>query len=195
MFSPDGREAATEGILRKAATDEQQRMDFSACRASAHMGEDAAPWYVGWYDGDGHRHKESCGPGFRGKQNAEKRRRQIENELMTGTYRKDTRKPWPDFRREYEERILPGLAPETRRTIRVALSHFERLVKPVRVFGILTQHIDDFIAARRKEPGKKKGDLVSPASVNKDLRHIKAALAVAFEWGYLHTVPKVPHGA
>ena len=53
---------------------------------------------------------------------------------------------------------------------------------------IKTKTIDDFIAARRKEPGRKAGSLLSPASVNKDLRRIKAALRVAGEWGYL-TVP------
>ncbi len=31
---------------------------------------------------------------------------------------------------------------------------------------------------------------MSPATVNKDLRHLKAALRVAHEWGYLATVPK-----
>jgi hypothetical protein len=35
------------------------------------MGEDNAPWYVGWYEPDGRRKKESCGPGFRGRQKAE----------------------------------------------------------------------------------------------------------------------------
>jgi integrase len=155
------------------------------------MGEDKAPWYVGWYDPDGRRHKESCGSGFQGKQKADRLRRKIEAELMTGTYQRNTRKLWPDFRREYEQRVLAGLAAETRRLAGVSLDHFERLVKPVRVFGLLTQHVDEFIAARRQEPGKKRGELVSPATVNKDLRHIKAALTVAYEWGYLHAVPKV----
>src|SRR5262249_9127999 len=31
---------------------------------------------------------------------------------------------------------------------------------------------------------------ISPASVNKDARHVKAALAVAVEWGYLAKLPK-----
>jgi integrase len=33
--------------------------------------------------------------------------------------------------------------------------------------------------------------VVSPATINKDLRHIKAALRVAHEWGYLPEVPKI----
>jgi integrase len=61
---------------------------------------------------------------------------------------------------------------------------------PHPVFAISTPHVDDFIAARRQEPGRKQGDAVSPYSVNKDLRHVKAALAVAVEWGYLPRLPK-----
>jgi integrase len=56
--------------------------------------------------------------------------------------------------------------------------------------GLATQNIDDFISRRRREPGKKKNSIVSPATVNKELRHLKAALRVAHEWGYLPSVPK-----
>jgi len=155
------------------------------------MGEDKAPWYVGWYDLDGHRHKESCGTGFRGKQKAERLRRKIEAELMTGTYKKNARKLWPDFRREYEQRVLAGKALATRLQAAISLDHFERIIKPGRMFALGTAHIDDFTAARRLERGRKEGDTTSPATVNKDLRHIKAALAVADEWGYLSRMPKV----
>src|SRR5262249_22534260 len=50
--------------------------------------------------------------------------------------------------------------------------------------------VDKFIAARRQEPGEKRGSLLSPASINHDLRHVKAALRVAVEWGYLSALPK-----
>jgi integrase len=143
-----------------------------------------------WYEPDGKRQKKSCGPGFKGKQNAEKLKRKIEAELMTGTYETHTRKLWPDFRQEYEHRVLAGLAIRSRTEAAVALDHFERLMKPVRVFAINTGHVDDFIAKRRTEKGKKKGCILSPASVNKDLRHLKAALRVAVDWGYLTKVPR-----
>jgi integrase len=154
------------------------------------MGADEAPWYVGWYDRDGHRHKESCGAGFHGQKKAERRKRQIENALLAGNEEKNSRKLWPEFRREYDERVLAGLAVATRLQAAISLDHFERLVKPIRVFGLATEHIDEFIARRRQERGRKKGEPVSPATVNKDLRHIKAALTVAHEWRYLYAVPK-----
>src|SRR5262249_11959247 len=46
------------------------------------------------------------------------------------------------------------------------------------------------VAARRKERGKKQKSLLTTASINHDLRHIKAALRIAADWGYLPAVPK-----
>jgi integrase len=154
------------------------------------MGEDQAPWYVGWYEPDGRRKKESCGPGFRGKEKAERLKRKLEAELMTGTYQMKAKTLWPDFRKEYEQRVLSGSALATREQTSSALDHFERLVKPVRVFAISTAHLDDYISARRLERGKKVGSLVSPATINKELRHLKAVLRVAVEWGYLSRAPR-----
>jgi integrase len=153
-------------------------------------GEDKASWYVGWYEPDGTRRKESCGPGAQGHKIAQKKKRKLEAELMTGTYQIHTRKLWPDFKQEYDDRVLASLAPRTRLQALISLEHFERIIKPVRVFAISTQHIADFTAERRKESGRRKGDPLSSFSLNKDLRHIKAALTVAKEWGYLTQVPK-----
>jgi integrase len=154
------------------------------------MGADRAPWYAGWTEPDGRRRSQSCGPGAHGKQVAERLSHKLTAELMTGTYQLNDRKLWEDFRQEYRDRVLPGLAVRSRTLTETALNHFERIVKPLRVFAISTGHVDDFIAARRQEKGAKKGELVSPATVNKDLRHIKAALNVAVEWGYLKNLPR-----
>jgi integrase len=154
-------------------------------------GTDKASWYVGWIDPEGKRRCKSCGPGEDGLRNAEKLRRKVEAELMTGTYRVHNKTTWESFVKEYDERILAGLAPRTRAQANTSLNHFARIVKPVRVFAIGTAHIDQFIAARRLEPGDKKGSLLSPASINHDLRHLKAALRVAREWGYLPSLPRV----
>ena len=51
--------------------------------------------------------------------------------------------------------------------------------------------MDGYVSSRRKEPGKKRGDLVSPATVNKEIRHLKAVLGFAQEWGYLPQRPKM----
>ncbi len=153
-------------------------------------GAERASWYVGWLDPDGKRCCKSCGPHARGKSLAEKLRRRIDAELLTGTYQSTAKKTWQDFRKDYDAKILPGLAVRTRDEIKTALAHFERIAKPNKLASIKTSTIDGFIATRRAENGKYKGDSVSPATVNKDLRHIRAALRVAHDWGYLPHVPR-----
>jgi hypothetical protein len=155
------------------------------------QGADKAAWYVGWYDQHNKRHSECCGTGSRGRNLADKRLRRLQSELDTGIQRSDSRKAWTEFQTEYREKILSGLARKTLDAAIDSLDHFRRIVGPGRVQSVTTATIDGFVAQRRKEPGLKPGSVVSPATINKDLRHIKAALRVAREWGYLPEVPKI----
>lgn len=155
------------------------------------LGEAAAPHYVGWIEPGGARRSKSCGPGFRGLKKAEALKKRIDAELMTGAYQKDSRKLWADFREEYERRVAGGLAPRTRGEVAAALGNFERIARPKRVSAVSAQTLGDFAAARRQEVSHVTGGAVSPATVNKDLRHVKAALRVAAEWGYLAAAPRV----
>src|SRR5262249_37767632 len=134
------------------------------------LGEDKAPWYVGWYEPDGTRRKRSFGAGWQGKKRAERERGKLENELMCGTYQKTARVQWDDFVREHDRKVLAGLATWTRSGAlaagpgppALASGGISRgLAKPVRVRGLSTGHVDDFIAERRKEPGKRKGEPLS----------------------------------
>jgi integrase len=153
-------------------------------------GEEKASWYVGWIDPEGKRRCKSCGPGEHGRRNAEKLRTKRQAELLTGTYQSDAKKTWEAFRCEYVTKVMSGLSVRTREEVKAALDHFERLVGPKKLVGMKTATIDGFIAKRRGEAGKKKGSTISPATVNKDLRHLRAVLGVAHEWGYLPAVPK-----
>ncbi len=153
-------------------------------------GADNASWYVGWVDPDGKRRCKSFGPGAKGRRLAEKERERVQAQLLTGTYEQNGDKGWAQFREEYDRKILPGLAARTQEEVKAALGHFERLVRPGKVSKLTTARIDEFVAARRREAGKKRGSLVSPATVNKELRHLRAVLAVAEEWGCLAKVPK-----
>jgi integrase len=152
-------------------------------------GPDAASWYFGWIDPEGKRRCKSCGPGPSGLRNAEKLRKKRETELITGTDQSNERKTWQEFRAEYEAKVVGGLAVRTREEVKAALDHLERLVKPVRMSALKTAAIDGFVAKRRAEPGKKKGSLVSPATVNKELRHLRAVLEKARKWGYMTAAP------
>jgi hypothetical protein len=61
------------------------------------LGEDRASWYVGWYEPEGKRKRKSFGPGERGKRAAEKFRRKVEGQLMSGQYKSQLNKTWQEF--------------------------------------------------------------------------------------------------
>lgn len=150
-----------------------------------------ASWYVGWYDLDAKRHAESCGPGTRGENEANKRKRRIEAELLTGTHEPSGKTAWARFRERYDREELDNLKPSSVKEAKIGLRHFERIVKPCRMDRIRSETIGDFIAKRKLEPGLNPESTVSPATVNKDLRHIKAALRTAYDWGYMPKVPTI----
>ena len=148
---------------------------------------DKAPWSAGWVDPEGKRRSKTIGS----KSRAEKYARKKEGELAAGTYQNESHKPWNKFREEWESKIGDGMEPQSKRCVVNALDHFERIIGPGRVQRIKTQTIDEFVSKRRLEKGQKAGSTVSPATVNRDLRHLRAVLRIAHEWGYLPTIPKV----
>lgn len=148
---------------------------------------DKAPWLVGWRDPDGKKRTKSVGA----KSLAEKEARKVEGQLLLGTYHNESRLKWADFVAKYKQDIGAGMKPQTLRCTLNALTHFERLMKPGKVSTIKTATIDEFIAKRRVERGDKKGSTISLATINKELRHLKAVLRVAHEWEYLPKLPKV----
>src|SRR5262245_36895272 len=153
-------------------------------------GEAKASWYVGWLDPEGKRKGKSCGPGPDGLRNAEKLRRKVEAQLLTGTYQGECKALWQDLRRDWEREIGPGLAGDTLRLTLDALNHFERLARPSRTYFVTTRHVDHYVTQRRQERGQRPGSLVSAATINKELRHLRAVLRVGKEWGYLPEVPR-----
>ncbi|HUT13606.1 MAG TPA: tyrosine-type recombinase/integrase [Thermoguttaceae bacterium] len=159
---------------------------FQDHRQKQKLGEKKCLWSVGWIDPDGRKRSKIIGC----KSAAERYARKIEGQLAAGLYQDDSRKTWAGFRNEYEQKIVAGMEPGTRRETLLCMEHFERIVSPNRLQAIKTATIDDYISKRRGERGRKQGSIVSPATVNKELRHLKTVLRVANEWGYLPVVPR-----
>jgi integrase len=158
---------------------------FQDSRQKQKLG-DKCPWSVGWFDADGKKRSKRVGS----KSNAVKYQRKVEGQLAAGTYNSNANKTWKSFREEYDRRILAGMPPSSREQRQIALKHFERIIKPVKLSAIKTQTIDDYIAARRLERGRKKGSTVSPASINKELRELRAVIYMARDWEYITKTPK-----
>ncbi|BBO32111.1 tyrosine-type recombinase/integrase [Lacipirellula parvula] len=158
---------------------------FQDSRQKSKLG-DKCPWSVGWYDPDGKKRSKRVGS----KSLAEKHQRKIEGQLAAGTYSATERTTWKSFREEYDRRIVAGMPAGSREQRLVALKHFERIVRPAKLTAIKTQTIDDYIAARRLERGRKQGSTVSPACINKELRELRAVINMAKDWEYLAKSPK-----
>jgi hypothetical protein len=157
------------------------------------QGTNKASWYYFWVEPDGSQRKRSCGPGRDGKRLANQLADNITAQLKLGTYVSDKQEnvTWDDFVSEYL-RHISNRAAKTVVDSRTSLNHFRRILKlrNKTIGSLTTKHVDQFRDARRKERGKKPGSLVSPATINKDFRGIKAALNIAVEWSYLEAVPK-----
>lgn len=127
-----------------------------------------------------------------GKKAADRRADEITAQLVSGTYEAKNRQTWQDFRKEYDATVLEGMETATRSAVSVSLSVFERICRPKAMAGITSKTISDFIAKRRKEKGSRGKAELSVATVNRDLRHLRAVLRVAHKWKYLPEVPDIP---
>jgi hypothetical protein len=84
-----------------------------------------------------------------------------------------------------------GLERSTRQVTLDALNHLQRLTNPRRTQFITARYVDHYVAQRRQERGRRRGSTVSAAAVNKELRHVRAVLRVAKDWGYLSEVSRM----
>jgi integrase len=176
-------------------------------------------FYANWTDPRGTQRSKACGKGARGKSLADQKCQKIKALLVLGEYDDGQQKVWGSlddngrvivaptprkdqtslipgeqtFMQEYFEKKLSLSAPGTQRVAIDSLSHFTRIIRPRHVRDIDTRAVDQFIAMRSKEYGKDKKNrvLISPATVNKDLRVIRAALRCAHRWGYFRVAPIV----
>lgn len=177
---------------------------FQDSRQKAKIGE-KCPWAVGWYDADGRKRSKKIGA----KSMAEKFRKQVEAKLALGLVTGKARAKWADFRKQFADDVLILKATSTADIYTSALDAFQRIAKPVYMDSITTAMVDTFKAKRSqenalapirrkamaKQPAKSKVAAakprkVSPATVNKELRHIGAAIRKAKKWGLLGELPE-----
>ena len=148
---------------------------------------DRCPWSVGWLDPDGKRKSKRLGA----HSSAVKYQRRLEGQLAAGTYEDDRRKKWSDFRTEFEAKGMAGASVGTVGITDRTLNHFERIINPGRVNTITTKTFSEYVAKRSAETVREEGPTVSPATVNLELRHLRAVVRKAHKWGYLPRVPEI----
>jgi integrase len=115
------------------------------------------------------------------KKDAEAIRRKIERELDAGK-RYDADMPWCEFVQEFLEKHAVRKSFRTHQTYQECLGLFTKTAKPKRLSDVTLALLEDFANARLKNG-------VSGPTVNRDLRHIRAALKWAFRREYLVRLP------
>ncbi|TWT75520.1 site-specific tyrosine recombinase XerD [Posidoniimonas polymericola] len=134
-------------------------------------GEKKCPWSVGWYDERGRKKSKSVGP----KSTAKAYARKLEGESAAGLLKSRERLKWAEFVTRFEEGHLDTLAARSREEYKTSLGQFNRICRPGYVEQVDAAMVDEFRAKRLKEG-------VGPATVNKDLRHLKVAMNKARKW-------------
>lgn len=166
----------------------------------AKHGEKASAWYAAWIDPAGKQRCKSCGPGSRGKRDAERLADSRRSELSTGTYENPLNVSWASFKADYTTKAAAKMGPANRAETLFLLKTFERLVGPKKIATITTQDIDEYVAKRMVDTERRIGKTktlrnaktvkpISPATINKELRYLRSVLRKAQKWGMIAKVP------
>ena len=166
-------------------------------RQVAKQGQDKASWYVFWNDPEtGAQQNKSCGPGKVGKSAANKLADTIHSQLVTGTFQSHERERWESFRSRFDQHVDSMFAGHSKKAILLSMRTFERIAKPKFMKAINADLVDKFIASRLAETTTRKGPdgkhkKVSPATVNRELRYLKAAMKLAADWQFIEKAPRI----
>jgi len=126
---------------------------------------------------------------FASKKAAVARKKKLEGEHASGTYRPLHAMTWPDFVAEYREKVQIAKKLNTRKVEDGAIAMFQKHCSPTSLRAITTKTVDEFRTKRSRDKGRK-NKTVSGDTVNKELRALRTILKKAHEWHYLPEVPK-----
>ena len=106
------------------------------------------------------------------------------------------RATWDQFFERYTKHVEARYDTASRKVAMLSIRTFIRIAKPKRMRTVDTAKIDEFIGKRLKETGNRKTAdgkplTVSLATINWELRYIKAALRLAADWGFIDKVPRM----
>lgn len=141
-------------------------------------------WSVGWYEGRGKRSK-LVGTKTAARQYAAN----LESRLNTDQFSGLGRITWRDYQAEYTADCLGRNRPATRQQYAATFAHVTRILAPRTLEDFTRQSVARYAMARLGE--EHRGEPISPATVNKELRQIKAALREAAKRKYIAACPPI----
>ena len=140
-------------------------------------------WYLRYWETDpisGETKEKWRSTGTSVRKRADQQRRSLERHLESEATTAAT--TWSDFKRLYVDLQASKKPPKTVDSYRSSLEIFERVARPSTLQSITSSAIEDFADARLREDA-------APATVNRDLRHLKAALRWASRRGLIESPP------
>jgi len=124
---------------------------------------------------------------------AKRQAKQLEAELMTGSYVRPGEIAWQEFKDRYDREELRHLRPGTRNKANVVLNMVEKIIKPSLLEDVANP--DSLMRFRAKFAAGEKsrfGRARSPHTVKSYMTAIIAALNWAAQLGMIHSVPNIP---
>ena len=94
---------------------------------------------------------------------------EMEIKIQNGAGALPSKYLWADFRRRYEEEVVPGLASQTAVKVQVVLDRVEGILSPKRLLDMTESRLSHLVAAMRKQG-------VAETTIKGYLAHLKAAM-------------------
>lgn len=157
---------------------------FQASRDIKRLGERSAPWQVGWYEGSNRRQKK-VGTKSQARLYANRLEDRLNADEFTGT----SSRSWKEYREEYKNEVLATLRPSSQIQSGISLDHVERILGPKQLTDLTRQAISRYASVRLAE--KRGGKSISRATINKELRCLRAFLREAAKRNYLSQAPAI----
>lgn len=140
----------------------------------------SAPWFVGWYQGLSRRCKK-----VGSKTAARAYQARLESAANADEFTGTIKHTWQEVRRQFETELLATRRPSTRQQYALTFKQVEDLLAPKLVSDIDRAALLRFIGARTKAGCGK-------ATINKDLRQLRAFLREAAKRKYIAHCPDIP---
>ena len=147
-------------------------------------GKKSPYWYLRWWEYSEHSKawKEKWkSTGTTVKKEAEAERRLLERNLEDGK-RHESEMPWDDFVHLFMEKHVSRKPPSTQKTYQRCLNAFSKIGQPRNLAAVSHALLEDYATQRLKNGA-------AAATVNRDLRHVRASLKWAKRRGYISQVP------
>lgn len=146
-------------------------------------------WWAEWRDAHGVQQRKTTKA--REKRVAQQIANELERESLLDPFNLKPQYPpkrWSEFTKEALEICRSRSRSRTAETYRLAFQHFEPISKGLFVHEVTVSKLQEFIRLRRGQ--KHNGKPISDATINKDLRGLRAALNLAVELGIIPTAPR-----